>query len=53
VPLDDRAAWTATVVDEANRLDIPFSYWEFHASFAAFDLSTNTWIGELRQALVG
>ena len=53
VPLDDRAEWTATVVDEANRLDIPFSYWEFHADFAAFDLSTNSWIAELRQALIG
>ena len=53
VPLEDRAAWTATVVDEANSLGIPFSYWEFHSSFAAYDLEANEWIEPLREALLG
>ena len=53
VPVADRAAWTATVVDEADKLGIPFSYWDFHADFAAYDGERNVWIPELRDALLG
>lgn len=53
VPIDDRAAWTATVVDEANRQSIPFGYWEFHSDFAAYDLDRGEWNEPLLDALLG
>ena len=53
VPLGDRAAWTGTAVDELNKLDIPFSYWEFHAGYAAYDLDEDAWVEDLRAALLG
>lgn len=53
VPTADRVAWTETVVDEANRLGVPFSYWEFHAGYAAYDLDANAWNEGLRNALLG
>ena len=53
VPIDDRAAWTATVVDEAAQLGIPFSYWDFHADFAVYDGDRDVWIPELLTALLG
>ena len=52
VPIADRAAWTATVVDEANRQDISFGYWEFHADFAAYDLDQGAWNQQLLDALL-
>ena len=53
VPIADRAAWTATVADEAGQLGIPFSYWDFHADFAVYDSERNVWIPELLEALLG
>ncbi len=52
VPFEDRAAWTATVVDEANEHGIPFSYWEFHSNFAAYDLQSGSWNELLLNALI-
>ena len=52
VSLSERAAWTDTVADEADRLGIPFSYWEFNAVFGAFDEANQVWIPELRDALL-
>ena len=52
VPIGDRAEWTATVVDEASAQGISMSYWEFHAGYAAYDLNTNTWVAELKNALL-
>ena len=53
VPVDDRAAWTETIVDEANLLGIPFSYWEYNSSFGAYDQQADAWVDELRDALTG
>lgn len=52
VPMTDRVAWTQTVVDEAEQLGIPFSYWEFHAGYAAYDLDEQRWNEGLRDALI-
>ena len=51
VPVDDRAAWTETIVDEAIELGIPFSYWEYNSGFGAFDPDVGDWVSELRDAL--
>ena len=53
VPLTDRAAWTKSAADAAASRGMSFAYWEFHAGFGAYDLTTNDWIPELRDALVG
>jgi len=53
VPMADRAAWTSVVVDEANKHGIPFSYWEFHAGYAAYNVDTNQWNTPLLDALLG
>lgn len=53
VPMADRAAWTRTVVDEAVTQGLSFSYWEFHAGYAAYDLESGTWNDELLDALLG
>ena len=53
VPMSDRAAWTATIVDEANALGMSYAYWEFHAGFGAYDLDADDWNAELRDALLG
>lgn len=53
VPMADRAAWTRTVVDEANEQGLSFAYWEFHAGYAAFDLDANAWNDPLLDALLG
>jgi len=53
VPVADRAAWTATITDEAEALGLSFAYWEFHAGFGAYDLEANAWNAQLLDALVG
>ena len=53
VPIEDRAAWTSTVVDEARIHGLSFAYWEFHAGYAAYDLETNEWNAPLLDALLG
>ena len=52
VPMTDRVAWTETVVREADRLGIPFSYWEFHAGYAAYDVDQRRWNTDLLNALI-
>lgn len=53
VPIADRAAWTETIVDLADRHDIPFAYWEFHSHFGAYDFSRNAWNRPILDALIG
>ncbi len=53
VPMADRAAWTRTVVDEANTQGLSFAYWEFHAGYAAYDLDADAWNDPLLDALLG
>ena len=52
-PIADRAAWTRTVRDIAEGHDISTSYWEFYSGFGAFDVESESWVPELRNALVG
>jgi endoglucanase len=50
--MDDRAAWTRVVRTEAERLGIPWAYWDFATDFGAYDLSRSAWRSPLRQALL-
>lgn len=53
VPIADRAAWTSALVSAAESHDLPFSYWEFHAGYAAYDLDSEAWVEEIRSSLLG
>jgi len=48
-----RAAWTALVRSEADRLGMDWAYWDFATDFGAFDVSRHAWRAPLRQALLG
>ena len=48
-----RAAWTAHVRSEAERLGMSWAYWDFATDFGAFDVSRHAWRAPLRQALLG
>ncbi len=50
--MESRAAWTAAVAREAERLGISWSYWEFASGFGAFDKDAGTWRGPLLGALI-
>jgi endoglucanase len=47
-----RARWTACVRQEAERLGLGWSYWEFATDFGAYDPGTDAWREPLRQALI-
>jgi endoglucanase len=47
-----RAHWTRTVRAEAERLGIPWCYWDLNTDFGLFDPATQTWHGSLLAALV-
>jgi endoglucanase len=49
----DRAAWTAAVRTEAERLGVAWCYWDFATDFGAFDISRHAWREPLREALLG
>jgi len=51
-PLDDRAAWTATVQQAAVRQGMSTAYWEFRGGFGAYDLDAQDWVPELESALL-
>jgi endoglucanase len=50
--MDDRAAWTALVRREAERLAIAWCYWDFATEFGAYDLARDRWHEPLRAALL-
>jgi endoglucanase len=52
-PMAARAAWTRHVRAEAERLGLPWAYWDFATDFGAFDLDRQDWREPLRQALLG
>jgi endoglucanase len=52
VPMADRAAWTALVRTEAERLGIAWCYWDFATEFGAYDLGRGAWHEPLRAALL-
>jgi endoglucanase len=49
---DTRARWTAYVVQEAERLEMSWAYWEFGAGFGAYDLSRSAWRESMLAALM-
>jgi endoglucanase len=49
----DRAAWTALVRTEAERLALSWAYWDFATDFGAFDLHAHAWRPPLTEALLG
>jgi beta-glucosidase len=51
-PMPARAAWTALVRAEAERLGIAWCYWDFATDFGAYDLARGTWHQPLRAALL-
>jgi beta-glucosidase len=51
--MTDRAAWTALVRAEAERLGIDWAYWDFATDFGAYDTHRREWREPLRAALVG
>jgi endoglucanase len=52
VPMAARAAWTALVRAEAERLGFSWAYWDFATDFGAFDTTRHTWRAPLRDALM-
>jgi endoglucanase len=49
----DRAAWTALVRSEAERLGIAWALWDLATDFGAFDPGRGAWRAPLRDALLG
>ena len=47
-----RAAWTSAAVRAATSRGMPFAYWQFAGSFAAFDRTKGQWIGPIHDALM-
>ncbi|RLT32193.1 MAG: glycoside hydrolase family 5 protein, partial [Chloroflexi bacterium] len=50
--MDSRARYTAFVARTAEELGMSWAYWEFGASFGAYERGTGTWREELLTALV-
>ena len=48
-----RAAWTRLVRTEAERLGMPWAYWELASGFGAYDWARKRWHAPLREALLG
>ena len=48
----ERAAWTRVVRAEAERLGIPWIYWDFATDFGAYDRDRDAWHEPLRAALL-
>jgi endoglucanase len=53
VDMASRAAWSALVRSEAERLGTSWAYWDFATDFGAFDISRHAWREPLREALLG
>jgi endoglucanase len=51
--MPDRAAWTRSVREEAERLGLSWCYWDFATDFGAFDRAAGTWREPLKRALLG
>lgn len=50
--LASRVAWTAFVREEAERLGMPWAYWEFASGFGCYDPRTDKWREPLLKALI-
>jgi len=50
--LDARVRWTRAVREEAERLNLPWCYWDFSTDFGVFDREHRTWRMPLLEALL-
>jgi endoglucanase len=48
-----RLRWTAWVLHELERLEIPWAYWDLATEFGTYDLERDAWDAELLDALLG
>jgi endoglucanase len=48
----DRVEWTELVRAEAERLGLPWAYWDFSTGFGAYDVHAGAWHAPLRDALL-
>lgn len=53
VPVDQRAAWTKAVRQEAEAAGISWCVWDFAASFPIYDRNHGEWLSPLDDALFG
>nr|WP_070960425.1 glycoside hydrolase family 5 protein [Hyphomonas sp. Mor2] len=52
VPLDQRARWTQALREAAEARGMSWCYWDYAGELRAYDTFTETWIPELRAALL-
>lgn len=50
--LTSRVAWTSAVARAAEAHRLSWCYWQFEGNFALFDISKNTWIASIHDALI-
>jgi len=50
--IESRAAWTKKVRTEAERLGMPWAYWEFAAGFGVYNRASLSWNEQLVDALL-
>jgi endoglucanase len=48
----DRVEWTELVRTEAERLGLPWAYWDFSTGFGAYDVAAGAWRAPLLDALL-
>ncbi len=51
-PQESRVRWTRAVVEEAERQQMSWAYWEFAAGFGIYDLDKKQWRSDLMGALM-
>lgn len=52
VPIEARARWTRALREGLEARDIAWCYWDFAGSLKAYDVATESWIPEIRAALL-
>ena len=52
VPVEHRARWTKTMRTGIEARGMSWCYWDFAGSLKAYDTDTETWIPEIRAALL-
>jgi endoglucanase len=52
IPMNERAAWTAYIREQAESFGIAWAYWEFNQGFGAYDQNADSWRPDLLSALI-
>jgi endoglucanase len=52
-PIDMRADYVGTVACQAERHGFGWAYWQFDSNFILWDMSHDTWVGPIKNALIG